>query len=241
MNISELESYDLYNVLKNKTNGNFVFLEGNKVFNLPNVTEFYDLKDINKHNYFYGSSFQKEQQIEDKLSFYKLHANYIISISEINDKDLELVEKVSMVNYLDDYQNYAILINKSFYFNLISIDGWDQTLRIYKVNDSYESKSVSLESNHPYSYSYLLNEKNIKEGNALTSISYSPNWQINKQDGTKINFTKDQNGLLVLENVKPYETIYFTYVNIFIYIGLLLSTITFITIIYTFYKNEIKK
>ena len=241
MNISELESYDLYNVLKNKTNGNFVFLEGNKVFNLPNVTEFYNLKDINKHDYFYGTAFQNDQLSENKLNFYKIHANFIVSISDINDKDLELVEKISMQNYLNNYQNYAILINKSFYFNLISIDGWDQTLRIYKVNDSYESKSVSLESNHPYSYSYLLNEKNIKEGNALTSISYSPNWQINKQDGTKINFTKDQNGLLVLENVKPYETIYFTYVNIFIYIGLLLSTITFITIIYTFYKNEIKK
>jgi hypothetical protein len=241
MKISEFESYDLYSVLKNKTEGNFVFLEGNKVFNLPNVTKFYELKDINKHNYFYGSSFQNEQQLENKLSFYKLHANYIISIYDIKDEDLELVETVSMVSYLDGNQNYAILINKSFFDNLITTDGWDQNLRIYRVKDTIENKSVSLASNHPYSYSYLLNEKNIEEGKALTSISYSPHWKINTQDGTKLNFSKDQNGLLVIENVKPYETVYFTYVNIYIYIGLLLSTITFIAIAYIFYKDEIKK
>jgi len=239
MPVSEIKEYKLYEALKNKTDGNFVFLDANKVFNLPNVTKVYNLKDINRHSYFYGTAFRNELKDLDRISFYKTHANFLISIKDIDDKDLELIEKIDMGNYLKDFQNYAVLINKSAYFNLITINGWDQFLRIYKVQDFVPIKSVSLNSNHPYNYSYLLNEKNIKDGLGITSISFSNNWVIKKQSGENVKYFENENGLVVLENVKPYEIIYFTYVNLYIYFGLLISLVALIYILKDFYKKEI--
>jgi hypothetical protein len=239
MPVSEIEDYNLYKALKNKIDGNFVFLDAKKIFNLPNVTKIYQLKDINKYSYFYGSAFQKEIADSEKFSFYKTHSNYLISINDIKDNDLELIEKISMKNYLNDYQNNAILINKNPYSDLVTISGWDQFLKIYKVKDSVSVKSISLNNNHPYHYSYLLNENNIKDNYGITSISYSKNWVIKNQKGDNINYYRDANGLLVLENVKPYEIIYFTYVNLYIYIGLMLSLVAFIFVVKYFYKYEL--
>lgn len=239
MPVSEIEEYKLYKALKYKADGNFVFIDANKIFNLPNITKIYGLKDINRHSYFYGSAFQNELNESEKIAFYKTHANYLISLKDIDDKDLEIVEKVDMTNYLKDYLNYAVLINKNDFSNLVSINDWDQYLRVYKVQDSVSIKSVSLNSNHPYYYSYLLNEKNIKDGYGITSVSFSNNWVIKNQKGENVKYLEGENGLLVLENVKPYEIIYFTYVNLYIYFGLLISFCTFIIVIKDFYKKEI--
>jgi hypothetical protein len=62
---------------------------------------------------------------------------------------------------------------------------------------------------------------------------------IKNQKGDNINYYRDDNGLLVLENVKPYEIIYFTYVNLYIYIGLMLSLVAFIFVVKYFYKYEL--
>jgi hypothetical protein len=241
MKIAEIETYDLFNNLKTKTDGSFTFIEGNKIFNLPNVTKIFNLKDTNKHIYFYGSSFQKELSKEDAINFHKLHSNYLITLNEVQDSDLEFLDKVSMHNYLKDYQNYAILINKDNYYKLIQNTGWDENLRIYRVKDSFPKKSANLSSLHPYSYSLLLNEKNIENSFAFTSISYSKNWIIKKQNGKAVEYEKDVNGFLLLKDVKPYEIIYFTYVNYYIYFGFLLSFISYFFVIYYFIKFNIKK
>ena len=240
MNYSEPQSYLLYQEIKNKTNGNFVFVDANKIFNLPGSIQSENFNNLNRSEYFYGASYFKELPDNEKISNYKIHTDYLISTKDINDNDLELISKISMQNYLKKVENIAILINKDSYELFVKNEKWDQFLRIYKVSDNFSKKAVILNSNHPYKFSFLLNEKNIENNDGLTSISYSRHWQIKNQAGKMVSFEKDSNGLMILKNVKPYETIFLTYINNYIYIGFLISLLAFFYTLHFFLKYYLK-
>lgn len=240
MEISEVEKYPVNKFLLESSRGNFVFLEDDELFLLPNSIQLNNQFNLNRSDYFYGTSYFKELPLNEKLPNYKVRAETIISIKDIDDKDLQLIGKIDMKEYLKDFDSNSILVIRDEYYKFIKDNGWDEYLRVYKVSDNFPNKAVINYSNHPNSISFLLNENNISNNNALTSISYSKHWVVTNSTGEKLNTEKDSNGLMIIKNVKPYENIFLNYVNIYIYLGFLISLISYCYFIYRFFKFELK-
>lgn len=240
MEISEVEKYPVNKFLLENTKGNFVFLEEDELFLLPNSVQLNNQLNLNRSDYFYGTSYFKDLSLNERLPNYKIRAENIISTRDLDDKDLQLIGKIDMREYLKDFDSNSILVIRNKYFKYIKETGWDEYLRVYKVSENIPTKSLVNYSNHPNSISFLLNENNILDNDLVTSISYSKHWVVTNSGGEKLTTEKDSNGLMIIKNVKPYENIFLNYINIYIYLGFLISLVAFCYFVYKFYKFEIK-
>lgn len=243
MNKSEYKSFPHYNILKNLEPGVVYATEPYRFFLFPYGVQLNNLFFLNGYTYFYGSNLNEEltsygdivsnvtvKGEEREFKFPSLNSNeldsimtkatYLLSTYPLSNDFLTLVSEVDYLT-LDGMESDAVsklmpdIRSQNLYGN------WDGFLRVYKV--AYFKNSVSAITGSPTSISFSVKEKNIVNQHVDTSITYS-NWWTSSKENT---LSKDAFGFLKITGPSVGEKVTLRYINPFIYIGFLLSLLSF--------------
>jgi len=225
----EIADFPHYNVLKDQKEGLFFINDYSHVFIYPYAISTQNLKTLNFANYFFGCR-EDEKLISGGTEEMINRADYILSLREISNSNLELIDKVSMSG-LRDHKSHAVFERMMDYYVLyetLKDIGWNDDMYVYKVGCT-EGCSIKNLSDNPVNFSIKADSGNKNSsGNVITSINYSK-WLKVKKEGKFLQTYRDDFGYLEIEvGVGDLE---FFYVNPYIYVGFILSLFSFVFVV----------
>jgi hypothetical protein len=222
MDSSEVYKYPHYQEFKKDSSQMFYFNTDNNTFMYPYGIQLNNLYTLNSYKYFY-ENFDSEVLDSESLDVKKRYASSIVSLNSLSDSELNLVSVVKMKNLMNgNFKSHSISERRSEFFD---IPNWDKNFYVYKVNANFSSiKNVS---KNPFEYSTSIESNNFYENKLLASISYSKWWKITNQKNEELQFSKNSYGLIDIQNVQVGDTLTLKYFNPLIYIGMLITMISF--------------
>ena len=233
--LSEVNGFSHYNLLKDQKPGLFIVKDNPKLFIYPYAISTLNLKTLNDFGYFFGCR-DNRKLLNSNISEIKKRANYIFSMYPLEDSELKLLGKVDM-NTMLKLKSHSVFENTIKYLSLYDT-GWNDDIYLYVVNCK---KDCALKdySDNPVSFSIPIQNNNVTNGQISTSINYSK-WLKAKNGKNILQSGKDEFDYMIVKGDGG-ETLSFTYFNPYIYIGLGISVISFITFIHLFLRFKSQK
>lgn len=218
--LTEPYNFSHYNLLNKYEQGTFFVYDHKSVFLYPYGISLANLETLNTYGYFFGCG--NDNGINKNLSELIKRTDYILSTTPIENKNINLLDKVS-VSDLKNHQSHAVFEQMKEYYKLSDL-GWDDDLYVYKTKCEKDC-ALKNESEVPGIFK-------LKGDSATTSINYSKN--IKSKDGVEI--SKDEYGYVKI--LSPKINVHLYYQNNLIYLGTLISLGSLLLILFITRKRD---
>lgn len=230
---TEMQKLEYYNFLAGKQKV-AMFTDDMGLFTFPGYNAYLNVFTLNDFKYLYGSTNIEEMAQRDNLSEISKYADIFMAAREMKTGTKKLGEIEIPRFDGENYQNYAVM-DRAFDYDKMQDFRWDYKIKLYEpLNKSVVS--VKKANTHPTKHTFVVQKNNFeKNGNVITSITYSPFWKTSQN----VKLVKGAYGYLNIENAKIGNTITITYINPYIYLGFAISAVAFCYIIIQLRKYEV--